>query len=142
MTKKILIFDPANPAPSAEWRDYNGLDFLLAPLLPTDLRRIRQEVADLNLDSVAAINEQESRIVDHVIRDWRGPVTPEHTKLPLTKSNKFGVVNAIPNLNVWVRTESDKIAEAQMIKVDGELGNSEASPAGNTGGLAEKTGEQ
>lgn len=138
---KILIFDPANPAPSAEWRNYNGLDFELAPLLVTDLRRIRKEVNDLGLDDVAFNNELDSRLADHVIRDWRGPVTPERVKLPLTKANKFGLINALPGLKAWAQLESDRISEAQMIKTEDELGNSEGSPAGKPSAPAEKTGD-
>ena len=138
---KILIFDPANPAPAASWRNYNGLDFELAPLLVTDLRRIRKEVTDLGLDDVAATNELDRRLANHIIRDWRGPVTPSRTKLPLTKDNKFGLVNALPGLKAWMQVESDKIAEAQMIKVEEQLENSEGSPAGNPSDPAGKTGE-
>lgn len=137
---KILVFDPVNPAPSAEWRTYNGLDFLLNPLLVTDLRRIRKAVADLGLDEVAAANELDKRNIDHIIRDWRGPVTPAREKLPLTATNKFGLVNAIPGLRHFAQIESDRIAEAQMIRQVEELGNSASSPAGSTSDPANATG--
>jgi len=142
MQKKILIFDPANPIPAPEWRNYNGIDFELAPLLATDLRRIRKEVADLKLDDVAAAAELEARLSDHIIRDWRGPVTPDRVKLPLVKINKFGLVNALPELKDWMRMESDKIAGDQMFKVEEELKNSEGSLAGSPGALEEKMGDQ
>jgi len=138
---KILIFDPSNTTSATAWKTYNGIEFELAPLLVTDLRRIIKEVNDLGLGEVAAANEQDSRVADHIIRDWRGPVLPDRTKLPLTKVNKFGLVNALPGLKSWMQAESDRVAADQMIKDDSQLGNSEASPAGSPGDLAVKTDE-
>lgn len=138
---KILIIDTQNPTIDAEWRTYKGLDFQLAPLFITDLRRIRKEVADLGLDTVEEANELDSRMTDHIIRDWRGPVTPERTKLPLTKVNKFTVINFIPGLKNWLLPESDRIADARIIDLEEQLGNSGGSPAGSASALAGGTGE-
>jgi len=139
--QKILIIDPANPSCPAEWRTYNGLDFLIAPMLVTDVRRIRKEVADLGLDEMAAANELDARMADHVIRDWRGPVTPARAKLPVTKANKFALVNLLPGVKAWLLPESDRVAEAQIKAVEEQLGNSGDSPAGMPSAPGEKTGE-
>ena len=135
--QSFFIIDPANTNPDvSDRRPWHGLDFVIRAMSKEDVRRVQSQaneyIAEHNIDDqVEQDRIRDQYYLDRLLMDWRGPVTPDRQKLPLTPANKFALVNAMPGLLVWLTGESADIARHHYIKTEGDLGNSEPGRPGS-----------